>query len=81
MTTHETLRADVQRIVERWLASNPHTAARIRLAIDGDDRVLFDLVSECLLRMESEGALLPEGCECYIDAAFELAALRMGDAQ
>lgn len=77
MTTHETLRAETQRIVSEWLATNPHAAARIRLAIDGDDRVLFDLVSECLLRMESEDVLLPEGCECYIDAAFELAALRM----
>lgn len=80
MTTHERLRAETQRLVTEWLATNPHAAVEIRAALD-DDRVLFDLISECLLRMESEGMLLPEGCECYIDAAFELAALRMGDAQ
>lgn len=76
MTPHEHLRAETQRIASEWLATNPHAAAEIRAALD-DDRALFDLISECLLRMESEGALLPEGCECYIDNAFELAALRM----
>lgn len=77
MTTREHLRAETQRVVSEWLATNPHAAAEIRAALD-DDRVLFDLVSECLLRMESEDVLLPEGFEYYIDAAFELAALRMG---
>lgn len=77
MTTNEHLRMSTYKIILGWLRKHP-TQRRELQRPDLSERERFHLVSECLLRMEGEDVLLPEGSETYIDAAFDRAAFVLG---